>query len=967
MAKRSEQPKEHPDWGDESQLEELLQSGYGHTPPSAEYQSRLIRELDEEFTRTYLTNDSHPISSVDHKTQDHAEQDHIAQDESTARPEEETISFAAGKRTRSQRLVSLRLAMSMAAAASLLLAVALWNSQNAYGWASMLRALEQCGWVQAVSESAGLSGWVSSQRGVLAIREDGEFAFHDYREQTSSSYVAEQDLVYQQPLAVERESPKFAEQLMKLLIGEEATSESTQSYAVISESWREVDSESDQSEIELLVTLRGSDARRKTYKLLARLDAETRLPKSLELLTRDRKTKRSLDFAYPSEGPESIFAMGVPQGTLIVNSMSNFRPSQAGEPRDAESSRLIGQQKRDTEERDVARLAARPVPVAESEAVNSNESRTETPQDRKPLGEVAVLQQKELKQSVQQDAIEEEADGPRVVADEVVTLSPQATAGESTDSELADTRVASNPPRPVAELPSIDFSAKPIALAALVGQVNEQLSSHWDQQGIARAQPASDTEFLRRVYLDLTGRIPVPYEVYDFLDADPATRRAKLVDQLLASRDHATHLATVWRKLLLPDGVDVNTYGGTNKFDQWLADRFEKNLPYDQLVSQLLLAEGRVSDSGPILFYAALKLNPEELAAKTARTFLGLRMECAQCHDHPFDESISQEDFWGFAAHFAQISRPMGKIEMTSSVLRVRDNDRGEVMMPDTEDVVPPKFPYQVSFQAGGLEDAQAEAKSRRRRLVEWLTTKQNERFARATVNRVWQHLFGLGLVEPADDMRADNMPTCPEALETLSYDFAANNYDLRRLLRALVLSDAYQLSSRASSDEPSQSLMFARMNIKSFTADQLYDCIQVATEPTSAGGENAANGALVRFGNTARQAFIEQFRAPPGQRTDYHAGIPQALTLMHGQLVHGATDLSTSGLLKGINAPFYSGDDERIETLFLSTLSRFPDEFEMEKMLAHVKAASDEQQRTRAFGDILWALLNSAEFTFIH
>ena len=162
----------------------------------------------------------------------------------------------------------------------------------------------------------------------------------------------------------------------------------------------------------------------------------------------------------------------------------------------------------------------------------------------------------------------------------------------------------------------------------------------------------------------------MPYEVYDFLQADAATRREDLVDRLLTSRDHATHLASVWRKLLLPDGVDTRTYGGTEKLDQWLADRFEQNVAYDQLVSELLLAEGRVSDSGPILFYAALKLNPEEIAAKTARTFLGMRMECAQCHDHFFDDSITQEDFWGFAAHFAQISRPKGKMEMTSSVLR---------------------------------------------------------------------------------------------------------------------------------------------------------------------------------------------------------------------------------------------------------------------------------------------------------
>jgi len=180
------------------------------------------------------------------------------------------------------------------------------------------------------------------------------------------------------------------------------------------------------------------------------------------------------------------------------------------------------------------------------------------------------------------------------------------------------------------------------------------------------------------------------------------------------------------------------------------------------------------------------------------------------------------------------------------------------------------------------------------------------------------------------------------------------------------VLSDAYQLSSRSQADEPSQGLSFARMNMKSFTADQLYDCISVATDFEATQNGNAADGALLRFGNQSRQAFIEQFRAPPGQRTDYHAGIPQALTLMHGYLIHGATDLSSSGLLKSLEAPFFT-DQQRIETLFLATLSRYPDTAEQETMLSYVDGATTDADRGSAWGDILWALLNSAEFTFIH
>ncbi len=943
-------PDQH-DRQEESQLEQLLKTSYGNTPPSDEFQATLLDQLDEEYQRTYLS--SAAAGKLD------------------AQPGSQR------QNNRPRRLIGLRLAVSMAVAASLLLIVTLWNSQNAFGWAAMLRALENCGWVQADAESAGLSGWVSSQRGVLAIRSGEKVAYFDHSAQTSAQYSADKQVIDQQTMAANSGSLDVGKQLLSWLLADVTGSASEQrlSYEVLSESWRRV-GENDQ-DVELLVTLRSSDAQRNTYKIRAILNAETQLPTSVELLSREQgESKKVLVLEYPSEGPSSIYALGVPRETEVVAS-----PSTVGEElrvaRDTESARVFGTGAPATQEREVARLAVRPALDARevnesSEQLANGKLDTQVGVEKKTDDLEADLLAAPKKQAIDNQNLGlakefvKPATGDRVVADEIVTPQPEAplTAESSEDQPPAE-RLAAATPTQTDALPQVDFTKPALSLAAVVEQLNNQLADHWEQQGITVAEPATDTEFLRRVYLDLTGRIPVPFEVYEYLEADPQTRREQLVDQLLESRDHATHLATVWRKLLLPDAVDTNIYGGTGKFDEWLADRFEQNLPYDELVEQLLLAEGRVSDSGPILFYAALKLNPEELAAKTARTFLGMRMECAQCHDHPFDDSISQDDFWGFAAHFAQISRPKGKIEMTSSVLRVRDNDRGEVMMPDTEDVVPPQLPYDIAIRTD--QTAEGDQKSRRQQLVEWLTTKQNSRFARATVNRVWQHLFGLGLVEPADDMRADNMPTCPEVLDNLSHDFAAHDYDLRRLLRTLVLSDAYQLSSRAKADEPSQSLEFARMNIKSFTADQLYDCINVATEPSLGGGQEGDGGSLVRFGNAARQAFIQQFKAPPGQRTDYQAGIPQALTLMHGQLVHGATDLATSGLLKGINAPFYSGDDERIETLFLATLSRFPDESELEAMLNHVKAAEDDEGRLRAFGDVLWALLNSAEFTFIH
>lgn len=949
---------------DEAKLKQVLRDGYANTPPSQEFQAALLRRLDDEFASTYL----HSEASVQHS--EASRRNGVASNVEAALNADSSPRSASATRDRNrQRFVSLKLAFTMATAASLLLITALWNTQNAYGWASMLRALENCDWVQAVASNNGLRGWVSSQRNVLAIRDGEQIAFHDGRQQMSAQYLADHDVVYEQAWQSHSANASAGEQLFALLLANEsgAATSGLDGYQVVAESWERVggdDADATRDTVELSVTLRGSDAKRTAHKLLIVVDAETHLPQSCRLLT-GNDAKNTLEFSYPDEGPGSIFALGVPRETEVIASLAKIKVRSEDHARDAESMRMAARSPNNSEQRPPTRRHS--ITESTDQSAGRTSASSESPNDE-PTAQPSTTQRAKNELTKPATQIVELGDGKPIVADEIITPKRgDSASGETIVAADTEQRVAARPRLTPQQLPAVEFASQLTLLADLVEQVDAKLQNNWQQQGIRVAQPASDTEFLRRVYLDLTGRIPVPFEVYEYLQADPATRREQLVEQLLDSRDHATHLATVWRKLLLPDGVDTNIYGGTGKFDEWLADRFDKNVPYDELVRQLLLAEGRVSDSGPILFYAALKLNPEELAAKTARTFLGMRMECAQCHDHPFDDSISQEIFWGYAAHFAQISRPKGKIEMTSSVLRVRDNSRGEVTLPDSDEVVPPQLPYQVAMlDTPNPATEPSQPLSRREQLVQWLTTKQNRRFARATVNRVWQHLFGLGLVEPADDMRADNEATHPEVLELLSHDFAASNYDLRRLLRTLVLSDAYQLSSRASADEPSQSLSFARMNIKSFSADQLYDCINVATEPDAAGADDRGDGALARFGNTARQAFIEQFQAPPGQRTDYHAGIPQALTLMHGRLIHGATDLASSGLLKSINAPFFT-DEQRIETLFLSTLSRFPDDAEQKTMLAHVKQASGEEQRLRAFGDILWALLNSAEFTFIH
>ncbi|MEO9934181.1 DUF1553 domain-containing protein, partial [Rhodopirellula bahusiensis] len=428
---------------------------------------------------------------------------------------------------------------------------------------------------------------------------------------------------------------------------------------------------------------------------------------------------------------------------------------------------------------------------------------------------------------------------------------------------------------------------------------------------------------------------------------------------------YTSQMAAVWRSFLIPEGVDLDAFGGREAFEKWLAEQFADDEPYDKIVRRLLLAEGRLAQSGPLLFYSALKLDADQLAARTSRVFLGMRLECAQCHDHPF-EPWSQEDFWSYAAFFAQISRPKAMLENVSTVMQVRDVDRGEVMLPESKEVIPPRFLGEEWQPA----DETQPLPPRRQRLANWLTGPDNPYFARATVNRVWSHMFGRGIVDPVDDFGENNLPVSADLIDTLASQFIENDFDLKRLVRSIALTRAYQLSSSSnraddSSDEIEERLTtFAQMNVKTLTPEQVYDCIAVATMLDQ---QNATSDyTLARFGNSQRDTFLQQFAAPATSRSEYLAGIPQALMLMNGSLIGQATHEQSSGLIRSLDAPFFT-DEQRIEVLFMSTLSRPPRPNERELVAEFIPAEASREQRHTGMADLLWALINSSEFTLNH
>lgn len=487
------------------------------------------------------------------------------------------------------------------------------------------------------------------------------------------------------------------------------------------------------------------------------------------------------------------------------------------------------------------------------------------------------------------------------------------------------------------------------AEAAMTDRIDELLEASWRAASIRPAPLADDAEFLRRVSLDLTGVIPRVAEARRFLDDPSPNRRARLIDELLASPAHATHLANTWRNLMLPGGLDAEQVQNVAGVQNWLRSQFMNRLRYDRLVADLLVATGG-GESGPALYYTSLELKPEKLAASTARIFLGLQIECAECHDHPYDH-WKQKDFWGYAAFFARLRQSETRSpRMNVSLL---DTETGDVRLPGGEDIIPPQFP-------GGTAAADPE-ENRRVQLAIWMASRDNPYLAKSAVNRVWAQMFGRGLVEPVDDLADRNPPSHPELFQELTTYFARSGFDLQSLYRVLANTRAYQLSSMVSDSAPPVRT-FAVMPLKTLSAEQIYECLQrLGGAAVARGGANSSIAAAL---DPQRRAFLAQLAATGRSVTEYNLGVPQALTLLNGNQIGDLSAPDKSSLLQALEAPWFN-DVDRVETLFLACLTRRPTQDEQQWLLEQLP--EETSQRTQAWGDILWSLLNSAEFAFNH
>jgi hypothetical protein len=508
------------------------------------------------------------------------------------------------------------------------------------------------------------------------------------------------------------------------------------------------------------------------------------------------------------------------------------------------------------------------------------------------------------------------------------------------------------------------------AAAALSARIDEALAASWAKGRITPAEPASDGEFLRRIYLDLAGRVPTVTEARAFHADERADKRRHLVAELLARPTYAKHFTTVWRHLLLPEAdTNINFVFIVPGFEAWLRHQFAKNVPYDQMVRELLstpidqqstqqiFSFNNLGKPTPVAYYLAKEGKPENLAAASARAFLGIRLECAQCHNHPFAE-WTREQFWELAAFFGGIK---GRDRGDGIMFPEREvMDSRELAIPGGDRVVQAGFP-------DGTEPKWKFKTGPRETLAEWVTDKGNPYFARATVNRVWAQFFGVGLVEPVDEMAGGAQDTVVhhgELLNELAKEFVANKYDLKLLVEAVVGSRAYQLSSRGKGAAP----LFSRHPLRGLTGEQLFDSLATATGQPDATGDDP----FAFFnGGSPRQEFLTKYGQQTSKPTEYETSIIQALTLMNGKFVGGATSPTKSELLAAVvDAPFLN-DRSRVEAIYLATVSRKPTAKEMENALSFVERAAagggGKARRNEAYADVFWAVLNSAEFVFNH
>ncbi len=514
------------------------------------------------------------------------------------------------------------------------------------------------------------------------------------------------------------------------------------------------------------------------------------------------------------------------------------------------------------------------------------------------------------------------------------------------------------------------FNAKvpqpePAAIAAFEPRnaLDEAALAHWQSLGIAPSEPSGNAEFLRRARLDITGTLPTVEEIRAF-EADPSPdKRDRLIDELLESPEYATYFAIKWADILRNKRQgDRERQNGTFRFYSWIRTSLLRNTPYDQFVREILAASGTPETTPPVMWYRNLN-KPDEFVDDTAQVFLGMRLQCAKCHHHPF-ERWGQDDYYSFAAFFGQVGRknsPMAQQRGRREQV-IYHRGTGAVRHPKTNQVMAPRGLGESDPTAiGDWQDP-------RDALVDWLSTPGNPFFARALVNRYWAHFFSRGIVEPLDDLRLTNPPSNPALLDALVSEFERSGYDLKALIRTICTSQLYGLSSVPNKSNARDTQSFARYYPKRMGAEVLVDAIsRVTGRAEQFGGFPQGTRAIELPDESVPSTFLDTFGRPQRdtacecERSD-QASLSQSLLLLNSEQIQSKLTHERGRVAQLIDDP--RPDAEKLTELFLMAFAREPASFELDVALEHIEQRAESKQQ--AYEDIIWALVNAKEFQFI-
>jgi hypothetical protein len=489
------------------------------------------------------------------------------------------------------------------------------------------------------------------------------------------------------------------------------------------------------------------------------------------------------------------------------------------------------------------------------------------------------------------------------------------------------------------------------------GSIDALVGAKLDRLRILPSEICDDETFLRRAFLDVAGVAPAPAEHDRFLADAAPDKRAKLVDELLGRKEFAELWVMKWAELLQMRTDDNNrvSYKATLLYHHWLQEQIARNVPFDQIVRELLSASGGTFRNPPANYYQ-VERDTLKLAENVAQVFLGMRIQCAQCHNHPFDR-WTMDDYYGFAAFFARIGRKNGEDPRETVIF---DAKGGEVAHPVGGRAMKPKFLGGATPDLGGRD--------RRAVLAEWIASPENPFFARNLVNLVWAHFFGVGIVEPVDDVRVSNPPSNPELLDELAKRFVASRYDFKQLVREICASRTWQRSTRSNATNEQDSRNFSHAAIRRVRAEVLLDVLSQVTETPNKfqGLPLGARAVQIADGNVSNY-FLDTFgRASRATvcscEVKMEPNVSQALHLLNGE--DTTRRIREGGAVRKLLAAGRT-PSEVMDELWLRCLARRPDEGERARLLADLPA--DPAGLEAALEDLFWALLNSKEFCFDH